>query len=199
MVINHATVLVSKHSLPKCVVPPISLQILRDRNEVHSDAIKSAISHPIILELSLISCVHSYVLWSTEWFAVGWQDARLFGPAIFEAAKLKVLFLGAGKKHPEELPRIYTLTHSDVTSMITLAISREINKAQVHLPKVWSDNCSDFHHLLQSVWLFTMRIMVLLFHVVCKSFEVSIMVNFDRRYGQDDSCVHACYHKLSCW
>jgi len=58
-------------------------------------------------------------------------DARLFGPAIFEAAKLKVLFLGAGKKHPEELPRIYTLTHSDVTSMITLAISREINKAQM--------------------------------------------------------------------
>jgi len=61
------------------------------------------------------------------------QEARLFGPAIFEAAKLKVLFLGADKKHPEELPRIYTLTHSDVTSKITLAISREINKAQVQL------------------------------------------------------------------
>lgn len=60
------------------------------------------------------------------------QTARLFGPSIFEAAKLKVLLQGAAKKHPEELPRVYTLTHSDVTSKITLAISREINKAQVH-------------------------------------------------------------------
>jgi hypothetical protein len=59
------------------------------------------------------------------------QEARLFGPALFEAAKLKVLFLGSEKEHPDELPRIYTLTHSDVTSKITLAISREINKAQV--------------------------------------------------------------------
>lgn len=59
------------------------------------------------------------------------QEARLFGPAIFEAAKLRVLFLGADKEHPDNLPRIYTLTHSDVTSKITLAISREINKAQV--------------------------------------------------------------------
>lgn len=59
------------------------------------------------------------------------QEARLFGPALFEAAKLKVLFLGAEKEHPDELPRIYTLTHSDITSKITLAISREINKAQV--------------------------------------------------------------------
>nr|PNR58080.1 hypothetical protein PHYPA_005075 [Physcomitrium patens] len=57
--------------------------------------------------------------------------ARLFGPSIFEAAKLKVLLQGAAKKHPEELPRVYTLTHSDVTSKITLAISREINKAQL--------------------------------------------------------------------
>lgn len=64
-------------------------------------------------------------------------EARLFGPAIFEAAKLKVLFLGADRKHPEELPRIYTLTHSDVTSKITLAISREINKAQVRLVFLW--------------------------------------------------------------
>jgi hypothetical protein len=59
-------------------------------------------------------------------------EARLFGPALFEAAKLKVLFLGADKGHPDEQqPRIYTLTHSDVTSKITLAISREINKAQL--------------------------------------------------------------------
>jgi len=58
-------------------------------------------------------------------------EARLFGPALFEAAKLKVLFLGADKEHPDDRPRIYTLTHSDVTSKITLAISREINKAQL--------------------------------------------------------------------
>lgn len=57
--------------------------------------------------------------------------ARLFGPAIFEASKLRVLFLGSDKEHPDRLPRIYTLTHSDVTSKITLAVSREINKAQV--------------------------------------------------------------------
>lgn len=59
------------------------------------------------------------------------QEARLFGPAIFYAAKLRVLFLGADKKHPEQPPRIYTLTQSDVTSKLTLAISREVNKAQV--------------------------------------------------------------------
>jgi len=58
-------------------------------------------------------------------------EARLFGPALFEAAKLKVLFLGADKDLPNDGPRIYTLTHSDVTSKITLAISREINKAQL--------------------------------------------------------------------
>jgi hypothetical protein len=58
-------------------------------------------------------------------------EARLFGPALFEAAKLKTLFLGADKEHPDELPRIYTLTHSDITSKITLAISSEINKAQL--------------------------------------------------------------------
>ncbi|KAH8955056.1 hypothetical protein BDL97_08G114900 [Sphagnum fallax] len=57
--------------------------------------------------------------------------ARLFGPAIFEASKLRVLFLGSDKEHPDRLPRIYTLTHSDVTSKITLAVSREINKAQL--------------------------------------------------------------------
>lgn len=59
------------------------------------------------------------------------QTARLFGPAVFEASKLRVLFLGSNKEHPDRLPRIYTLTHSDVTSKITLAVSREINKAQV--------------------------------------------------------------------
>ncbi|CAK9173101.1 unnamed protein product [Ilex paraguariensis] len=57
--------------------------------------------------------------------------ARLFGPAIFEAAKLKVLFLGVDeKKHPGKLPRTYTLTHSDITSKLTLAISQSINNSQ---------------------------------------------------------------------
>ncbi|XP_052208922.1 protein STAY-GREEN, chloroplastic-like isoform X2 [Diospyros lotus] len=58
--------------------------------------------------------------------------ARLFGPAIFEASKLKVLFLGVDeKKHPEKLPRTYTLTHSDITSKLTLAISQSINNPQL--------------------------------------------------------------------
>ncbi|XP_050150138.1 protein STAY-GREEN homolog, chloroplastic-like [Malus sylvestris] len=59
-------------------------------------------------------------------------NARLFGPAIFEASKLKVLFLGVDeKKHPGKLPRTYTLTHSDVTSKLTLAISQTIDDAQL--------------------------------------------------------------------
>ncbi|XP_002974181.2 protein STAY-GREEN, chloroplastic [Selaginella moellendorffii] len=59
-------------------------------------------------------------------------EARLFGPAIFEASKLKVLFLGEDHdKHPSKSPRTYTLTHSDITAKLTLAISREINKAQI--------------------------------------------------------------------
>lgn len=57
---------------------------------------------------------------------------RLFGPAIFEASKLKVLYLGVDKeKHPGNLPRTYTLTHSDVTSKLTLAISQNINNSQL--------------------------------------------------------------------
>lgn len=57
---------------------------------------------------------------------------RLFGPAIFEASKLKVLFLGVDKeKHPQKLPRTYTLTHSDITSKLTLAISQTINNSQL--------------------------------------------------------------------
>jgi len=65
----------------------------------------------------------------------GWeldQVARLFGPAIFEASKLKVLFLGVDEnKHPGNLPRTYTLTHSDITAKLTLAISQTINNSQV--------------------------------------------------------------------
>ncbi|XP_042392267.1 protein STAY-GREEN, chloroplastic-like [Zingiber officinale] len=59
--------------------------------------------------------------------------ARLFGRSIFEASKLKVLFLGAAaeEKQPGKLPRTYTLTHSDVTSAITLAISGTVNSAQL--------------------------------------------------------------------
>ncbi|XP_074589971.1 protein STAY-GREEN, chloroplastic-like [Curcuma longa] len=58
--------------------------------------------------------------------------ARLFGPAIFESSKLKVLFLGTEEeKHPGKLPRAYTLTHSDITAKITLAISDTINRAQL--------------------------------------------------------------------
>lgn len=57
---------------------------------------------------------------------------RLFGPAIFEASKLKVLFLGVDEeKHPPKLPRTYTLTHSDITSKITLAVSQTINNSQL--------------------------------------------------------------------
>ncbi|XP_011071902.1 protein STAY-GREEN, chloroplastic-like [Sesamum indicum] len=55
--------------------------------------------------------------------------ARLFGPAIFEASKLKVLFLGVDEK--KQLPRTYTLTHSDITSKLTLAISQTINNSQL--------------------------------------------------------------------
>ncbi|XP_022156311.1 protein STAY-GREEN, chloroplastic-like [Momordica charantia] len=58
--------------------------------------------------------------------------ARLFGPAIFEASKLKVLFLGVDeKKHPGKFPRTYTLTHSDITSKLTLAVSHTINNSQL--------------------------------------------------------------------
>ncbi|XP_055820597.1 protein STAY-GREEN homolog, chloroplastic-like [Solanum dulcamara] len=58
--------------------------------------------------------------------------ARLFGPSTFEASNLKVLFLGVDeKKHPGKLPRIYTLTHSDITCKLTLAVSQTINNSQL--------------------------------------------------------------------
>ncbi|PWA62197.1 Staygreen protein [Artemisia annua] len=68
--------------------------------------------------------------------------ARLFGPAIFEASKLKVLFLGGvdEQKHNDEyLPRTYTLTHSDITSKLTLAISQTINTSQGWSNKLYRD------------------------------------------------------------
>ncbi|KAK4435236.1 protein STAY-GREEN 1, chloroplastic [Sesamum alatum] len=58
--------------------------------------------------------------------------ARLFGPATFEASKLRVVFLGIDKeKHPAKLPRTYTLTHCDFTSNLTLAISQTTNTSQL--------------------------------------------------------------------
>ncbi|XP_043720942.1 protein STAY-GREEN homolog, chloroplastic-like [Telopea speciosissima] len=50
------------------------------------------------------------------------QVARLFGPAILGVDK---------KKHPGNLPRTYMLTHSDITSKLTLATSQSINSAQL--------------------------------------------------------------------
>ncbi|KAI5057147.1 hypothetical protein GOP47_0027162 [Adiantum capillus-veneris] len=56
----------------------------------------------------------------------------VFGPAIFEASKLDVMFVGVREdEHPDDVPRIYTLTHCDLTAMLTLTISTSINKAQL--------------------------------------------------------------------
>ena len=56
----------------------------------------------------------------------------MFGTPLFEASKLDVIFLGMSvDEHPEILPRIYTLTHCDITAMLTLTISQSINKTQV--------------------------------------------------------------------
>ncbi|KAM7491322.1 hypothetical protein LguiA_034243 [Lonicera macranthoides] len=58
--------------------------------------------------------------------------SRLYGPAIFEESKLRVIFSGVDEKmHPAKLPRTYTLTHCDITSKLTLAISQTINNSQV--------------------------------------------------------------------
>lgn len=61
------------------------------------------------------------------------QAARLLGPATrFEASKLKVFFLGEEmEKHPKIIPRIYTLTHCDLTANLTLAVSDTINIDQL--------------------------------------------------------------------
>lgn len=70
-------------------------------------------------------------------FLFFWDEkvARLLGPAVFEASKLKVVYLGVNnneeKLHPPKLPRTYTLTHCDLTSKLTLAISQTINNSQV--------------------------------------------------------------------
>lgn len=82
--------------------------------------------------LALFSLSLSLILSLSKLSMLDLQVARLFGPAIFEASKLKVLFLGVDeKKHPGKLPRTYTLTHSDITSKLTLAISQTINNSQV--------------------------------------------------------------------
>ncbi|KAL3700815.1 hypothetical protein R1sor_018837 [Riccia sorocarpa] len=61
-------------------------------------------------------------------------EARLFGPAIFQAAKLRVLTLGKESKkgfsEVVDTPRVYTVTHSDITAQLTLAIAKEINQSQ---------------------------------------------------------------------
>ncbi|XP_051130033.1 protein STAY-GREEN homolog, chloroplastic-like [Andrographis paniculata] len=61
--------------------------------------------------------------------------ARLFGAATFEESKLSVMYLGLDeKRNPGKiriLPRIYTLTHSDLTAKLTLAISHTINNSQL--------------------------------------------------------------------
>lgn len=61
--------------------------------------------------------------------------ARLLGPAVFEASKLKVVYVGVNnneeKLHKPKLPRTYTLTHCDITSKLTLAISQTINTSQL--------------------------------------------------------------------
>ncbi|XP_019189111.1 PREDICTED: protein STAY-GREEN 1, chloroplastic-like isoform X2 [Ipomoea nil] len=93
--------------------------------------------------------------------------ARLFGPSIFEASKLKVLFLGVDEeKHPGKLPRTYTLTHSDITSKITLAISQTINSSQVLKAFVHGDgNLLKNHPELQEslVWVY--------FHSIIQEFN----------------------------
>ncbi|MCO5586933.1 hypothetical protein L7F22_040877 [Adiantum nelumboides] len=58
--------------------------------------------------------------------------SKLFGPANFEASKLDVMFVGVRRdEHPDALPRIYTLTHCDLTAMLTLTISTSVNTAQL--------------------------------------------------------------------
>ncbi|KAL2238157.1 UNVERIFIED_CONTAM: Protein STAY-GREEN, chloroplastic [Sesamum indicum] len=54
--------------------------------------------------------------------------ARLFGPATFEASKLRVVLLGIDEE--KVLPRTYTLTHCDFTSNLTLSISQTTNTCQ---------------------------------------------------------------------
>ncbi|XP_047328487.1 protein STAY-GREEN 1, chloroplastic-like [Impatiens glandulifera] len=59
-------------------------------------------------------------------------NAGLFGHSVFEASKLKVLLLGVDEdKHPGNIPRTYTFTHSDLTSNLTLSISQTPNNSQV--------------------------------------------------------------------
>ncbi|XP_057812346.1 protein STAY-GREEN homolog, chloroplastic-like [Salvia miltiorrhiza] len=59
--------------------------------------------------------------------------ARLLGPAVFEASKLKVVYVNSDeeKLQPPKLPRTYTLTHCDLTAKLTLAISESINTRQL--------------------------------------------------------------------
>ncbi|KAM7494182.1 hypothetical protein LguiB_028791 [Lonicera macranthoides] len=65
-------------------------------------------------------------------YPISFRVSRLYGPAIFEESKLRVIFSGVDEKmHPAKLPRTYTLTHCDITSKLTLAISQTINNSQL--------------------------------------------------------------------
>ncbi|MBA0612724.1 hypothetical protein Godav_013299 [Gossypium davidsonii] len=67
------------------------------------------------------------------------EAARLLVPtAIFEASKLKVVFMGEGlKSYSAIIPRTYILSHCDFTANLTLTISNVINLDQL---KGWYNN-----------------------------------------------------------
>ncbi|KAF8405668.1 hypothetical protein HHK36_007745 [Tetracentron sinense] len=58
---------------------------------------------------------------------------RLLGPpARFEASKLKVIFMGNEMEMSSRvIPRMYTLSHCDITANLTLAVSNAINLDQL--------------------------------------------------------------------
>ncbi|EPS69844.1 hypothetical protein M569_04921, partial [Genlisea aurea] len=65
--------------------------------------------------------------------ALIFQAARLLSsPARFEASKLKILFRGDEVWRREKIvPRIYTLSHCDLTANLTLTISNIIHREQL--------------------------------------------------------------------
>ncbi|KAL5993062.1 hypothetical protein ACLOJK_013982 [Asimina triloba] len=62
------------------------------------------------------------------------QASKFLGPATrFEASKLKVVFLRDDNVlHPGIIPRIYTITHCDLTANLTLSISDTVNIDQLN-------------------------------------------------------------------
>lgn len=58
--------------------------------------------------------------------------AKILGPPTsFNAAKLKVEFVGGEEKQQRMFPRAYTLTHCDFTANLTLAVSDSITSEQL--------------------------------------------------------------------